>query len=249
MKVYSSIILVLALMLNFCIPTYQNNIIKDDYYDIVSKSFQKSTSELEVLNIQTWAQINKQGLKEKELLNLHKKIITSLGMSNNPKIDKSCPGFIAVFQNKELKEQNIYLETSIQSFRTDGQENGTYLGLLVYTKDFKKGREYYNILKGILNELDIEAEIGVTATGSYNCALNDSERKEILVKSLDASHAVVKEGINSEGLLSVSAYSHDCKDGLDVCENKINLNIAMRYHSLDKKTYIHIGAPVIYEEY
>ncbi|SMB88229.1 TATA-box binding [Desulfonispora thiosulfatigenes DSM 11270] len=248
MKAYSSVAAVIAIIITLIIPTYESSKVNSDYYDLAMQGFLKSDADLQVLNIQTWTKIRTGALTENELLDIHEEIISSLGLSSNPEIDNINPGFLNIFQKEKISE-DIYVESSLQSLSNGEGESGTYLGILIFTKDFSTGRAYYDRIDTALSKLNIKSEIGITATGTYDGNLESSQSEKRIKEIFTAINAKSQEGINSEGLLSVSGYSEGCPDYLSVNGKKININIAMRYHSIDNQTYIHVGAPLIYEEY
>jgi hypothetical protein len=57
------------------------------------------------------------------------------------------------------------------------------------------------------------------------------------------------EGLSSEEVNSISAFSGNINSFVLSNNKKVNMQIAMRYSSYDDKTYIWIGSPLIHVEY
>lgn len=243
MKIKSSLLALILLGTLVLNPSLYGNEIEYDYFSLVEKSFPATKSKLSVLNIQLWGQINTKEINEKQLLKIHNHIISLLGIKNNPQINNQYPDFRSSWQKEEIAE-DIYMEVTVQSF-----SEGTFAGILVYTKDFSQGRIYYDKVKQIASIFNLEEPVGITATGTLEGQITQKKQTEIIENILYKVKALPQEGMQNYQLISISAYTFLCGEFLPVGDKKINLNIAMRYHFVDDKTYIYIGAPLIFEEY
>lgn len=77
-----------------------------------------------------------------------------------------------------------------------------------------------------------------------------ADRMEAIVYSIFQSVGAKEvERTVYDGLISISAYTPRIKEFVQVGDNRINLNVAMRYNSYENKTYIWLGSPVISVEY
>jgi len=247
LKSYSSIIAFISILALMVVPIYHIQSGNQDYLNIVTKSFQVTKADFDALNIQAWAQINKKGLSHEDLKNIYSQIVASMKIINNPTINDDYEDFISLYQNETIDTTSI--EIALQSFPTQGQEAGTFLGIQVNSKDFETSKNYYQIISELFSNLNIKTDIGITVIGTYPGYLREEERYRTIALGFAAVNAQVVEGVNTEELISFSAYTKNCSQYLDVDGKKINLNIAVRYHALDNKTYIHIGAPLIFQEY
>ncbi len=77
-----------------------------------------------------------------------------------------------------------------------------------------------------------------------------ADRMEAIVysvfRSIDAQEV---ERAIYDGLISISAYTPRIEKYVQVADEIVNLNVAMRYNSFENKTYIWLGSPVISVEY
>jgi len=105
------------------------------------------------------------------------------------------------------------------------------------------------VVTNVLESLGIDYEMNIAVTGSIGRRLSDDEIDEIFDKVFECTGAEKREGINDNGLISVSAFSPEIggKTGMD--GHRTNLNIAVRYNSYEGKTYIWLATPVIITEY
>jgi hypothetical protein len=93
------------------------------------------------------------------------------------------------------------------------------------------------------------AHTACCVVGSFSESIPKDNMEAIInsiFQSVDASEV---ERAVYDGFLSVSAYTPLINNHIEIGENKVNLNIAMRYNSFEGRTYIWLGSPVISLEY
>ncbi|MFZ5943913.1 MAG: YwmB family TATA-box binding protein [Bacillota bacterium] len=246
MKSYSSVFAFIGIFTLLFLPLYQssqqNN---EDYLDIVTKSFQGLNAEFNELNIEGWAQISKKGFSQNELFAAYSQICQVLKINNNAVINSEYEDFLTL-NDYQILEDGTIINLTLQSFLSSEGKSSTYLGAQIITSDFQKARQYYDVLASIFPST---SDIGVTAVGTYPGRLNQDKIYNEMARGFVQVDAQVIEGMSNELLTSFSGYTAQTPGYIEVDGNKLNINIALRYHSLDDKTYIHIGAPLIYQEY
>lgn len=75
------------------------------------------------------------------------------------------------------------------------------------------------------------------------------EQREAVAAIMEVYGAIAVEGVAGEELYSVSAYTPRLRPIVIAGGRRINLNIAMRYHSYDHLTYLYLGIPLLDGEY
>lgn len=93
------------------------------------------------------------------------------------------------------------------------------------------------------------ARVTSCIVGSYEGRMDGEQMIEVIGSILEKVEAREIERTEYDGMISVSAYTPLIGEYLEVGENRININIAMRYNSFEGKTYIWLGSPVITLEY
>lgn len=249
MKAYSSTILLLSLITLLIFPLSQTQLETQDYLDIVTKSFQATDAEFDALIIEAWAQISKKGLVEKDLEILFKQLTNTFSIPYLPIIDTQYPEFIGFSQQETVADGQTVIYATLQSVQPSRVEAGTYLGLSITTFNLQEAQEYYKLVIGFLSPYTDISNIGITITGTIPGKLSQKQTYQLFSKAFKTVGAEIKEGINTPELVSLSAYTPRCPYHLKVNDKKINLNLAARYHYFDNKTYLHFGAPLIFQEY
>jgi len=85
--------------------------------------------------------------------------------------------------------------------------------------------------------------------GTFEGKLESSNKVKKITKTLQVINGNKIEGIMDESIISISAYSPNIDRFIYTGNNKMNLNIAMRYNEYEGKTYYWIGSPIITIEY
>ncbi|WP_425446165.1 YwmB family TATA-box binding protein [Dethiothermospora halolimnae] len=104
-------------------------------------------------------------------------------------------------------------------------------------------------IKKISKKFNINTQITTCIIGTFKGKLNSIEKFTSLSKSLNIINGEKVEGVLKSNLTSISAYSPNISKHIYTGNNKMNINIAMRYNKYEDKTYIWIGTPIIRKEY
>lgn len=100
-----------------------------------------------------------------------------------------------------------------------------------------------------LDKYGIEYDTNISLTGSVDGRLEEDELKELYIRAFKTIGADRVEGINDNGLVSVSAFSPSISEAVRVNGKRVNINMAARYNSYEGRTYIWLATPVITTEY
>lgn len=212
-----------------------------DYYEIVTKSFTATNAERSALIIKGWAKINLTTLNENQLENEFKSITKKLNMPFNP--TKERYGDFIKYQ-QVFDTDSALIEISLQSYPSE-----TYLETIItLDSNYQYSKKYYSRVQELLSPYS-QKDLGITLIGTFKGLLNEEEKQQIISTAFQSVNALLVEGINTDSLISYSGYTESCPDYLLVAGKKINIGIGLRYHILDNKTYLNIGAPLIFQEY
>lgn len=104
-------------------------------------------------------------------------------------------------------------------------------------------------INSALESYNVAHEANISLVGSLNGQMEEWELEKLCSRVFDSIRADKVEGINGDGLISVSAFSPAIKDAVRVNGKRVNVNLASRYNSYEGKTYIWLATPVITTEY
>lgn len=242
-KILLLLICILLTVGSFEAAEYPTTTLMED--EALITSFESIGADVLESTLSCWTKLNDRFLTIKQLeaemtgivrrINPDKIIVEKCVESDN-KLNK-----IILYGSKDNKTYNIAIE-SIK------QENAgeTYIVFDVSMDESYKDliSERQNIVKAL--EVD-ESSINFSSCiiGTYEGRLAEAEADKKSGTALQSINAKKVEGIENEELRSISAFSSNVKGYVMSDDERVNIQLAIRYSSYDDKTYIWIGTPLI----
>lgn len=104
-------------------------------------------------------------------------------------------------------------------------------------------------LRAALRRAGVVPELRHQYTATLPGKLSPEEQRKVVQAIMAVYRAVTVEGVTGEELYSVSAYTPRLQPVVVVAGRRVNLNVAIRYHSYDHLTYLYLGIPLLDGEY
>lgn|GEM_PF-4902577 len=104
-------------------------------------------------------------------------------------------------------------------------------------------------VRSCLRSLGVKQHFSVTYSGVIDHRLTKAEETRLLQLMLSAADAREPSSISAGNLVSVTAYTPFLGHKLIIGGKPVNLNIALRYSDLEKRTFVTVGSPLITTEY
>lgn len=101
----------------------------------------------------------------------------------------------------------------------------------------------------ICRKYGLKPDVNYCIVGYFDGKLDTKELNEVCRKAFQAAGADKVDGIKDNNLISLTAYSPEIDNYVRVDGSRVNLNIAIRYNSYEKRTYIWLATPLISIEY
>ncbi len=219
-----------------------------DNFQLARKVFTQSGANLEEINLQVWGQISNTVNTEEEVKTQYRILAEILGPGSiQPVVQKEKDGFLSLSSLTEQGE-NI-LQLVIQTVPMGPGQGGTFLGLSFRTNDVTAAREMYGNISAYLSSLASGHQVGVMWTGTLPGKLSFAQRFALAQSLAQTVGAYFVDGLEEDELTSLTYYSKRGQGFLTVNERKLNINIALRFHADRGVTYLHVGSPLIFQEY
>jgi hypothetical protein len=109
----------------------------------------------------------------------------------------------------------------------------------------QKEEQVYKVIQELLSKLGSDPSVATTYTAVIQEKLPTGKMEQIgrgFIKSLQGR---ITEGIKDSDWISFTGYSNRLGGGLESEKGRFNINVAVRYHSSEGKTYIRVGTPII----
>jgi len=250
-------VLMLAVLLSalvpFCWEPAQSMVynlgIEDRLYRLVELSGARPVE----LNVQGWARVNEKFVTIGELERIARKTAGRLGGSDLQPIKENGDDFRQV-RIQSLLDGRTVLNVAAQSlinYSRPGRLGETYLTVSIARRIDRDDRSRWaDRLRSALAAAGGDGpQVLTNIIAAVPGKLSGEEKRDMANRLFEAVGAEKVEGIDADGLFSLTGYTPKFKDSLRIGENKVNINIAVRYHSSDGQTYIYIGAPLLIGEY
>lgn len=134
--------------------------------------------------------------------------------------------------------------TSYRDREKSINETTLYINFVIKEK-FDVVNDIIDKVENFYESFDKEVETSTCIVGTFEGQLSNMEKDEIVSMSIKKVKGEVLEKFVDDDLISITAYTPYVNEYVFLENEKINLNIAMRYNELEKKTYLWIGTPVI----
>lgn len=121
---------------------------------------------------------------------------------------------------------------------------------ILNNKVYKNIVDIYQTLNDVINKYSNDVDIYLCIAGEYTKNLQLYKSNDILENILYNMNAKEIDKMEDDNLISVTAYSNLLiENDLDYLDNKINLNIGIRYSENEDKTLIYMATPIIKLDY
>jgi hypothetical protein len=217
--------------------------------DSLIKSIESTKAQVLESTISVWAKINNNFMTEQQVEAEMKAVLAAI------KPEKTTINIVKKY-DEELHKQTLYASVgskyynvAVESTRTaKGGETYVIMDVSIDNSTTELIAERQR-LESYFAAKNVKPRISSCVIGVYEGKLTENEMRVKIADAISSVKAKEVEGLASEGLNSISAFSGDINSFVLSNNKKVNMQVAMRYSSYDGKTYIWIGSPLIHVEY
>jgi hypothetical protein len=219
----------------------------------LTMAMEATGAQLEEFSINAWVKLPNGELSDDQLTELVRQVMEELGVTS---------------QNYQLTQQQKNNQHSMQAEivsptfhalavaqRVPGGigalGNECYLVVTIEEKtatSFAVSRDQGEIRR-IIKKFGSSPHISTCLIGWLNGKLRDGEQHDLLHKAFSVIDAKIINELEAERFVSYTGFASGITEWLRVDDEKINLNMAMRYSQYDNRTYVTVGSPIITREY
>ncbi|MDN5344926.1 MAG: hypothetical protein PWQ18_1039 [Clostridia bacterium] len=215
-------------------------------------AFTASGARLATVRLEAWGSLNRTFLSGEALRELASRATAALGLAPDLGFtSQDSAGFHALNWEGQLRPGEI-LYLSLQSLVGPEGSGESYLLInLEGTSVEGEGwmQAWQEKVRAAFRPWQVEPHLTYGLIGVIPGQLSPPERQQRVQAVLAALQAQRVEGVEDEGLISISAYSSLLPRRLEVAGRPVNVNVALRYHATDGNTYLYLGSPLLGGEY
>lgn len=212
-------------------------------------AFENTGAEALESTISCWTKLNDEFIDMSRIRSETERIVQILGLDES-KIVKNIESSeqlnkIVLYGTKGKKSYSI----AVESLKRD-KGGETYIVIdASMDKDYEDMKTERDIIAEAIPVNAGAANYSSCIIGTYQGKLSEKKIEDKTLAALRAIDARKVEGMEKDEMLSVSAFSNSVDNYILSREQRINVQVAVRYSSYDDKTYIWIGTPLIPMEY
>lgn len=219
--------------------------------EIVTKVFHSSGAEIARLQVNGWVTVKASDIDQdsaEAYLNHRIHGLSEFGFTGI--VENGHDGQSSVLVTEGTIDPGIYIRVVLKN-AVDFDESGG--GLIYLTASVAAQNRSLNLVELnkylllIMPEQNIHRS--VVLTGSLPGKTSPSEVNDIVREMVYITDAQNVQILETGGLVSISAYSPSVRQRLTFGESSVNINIALRYNSIENRTYLYVGSPIISNEY
>ncbi len=217
----------------------------------VKAAFLATGADLMEINHNGWAMINETFLTEEQVQGVIYNAVQTLGLPHEGIEIEKYPGFCSG-RTKVKTDKNTFIEVACQTMGYDEEEQKfaeTYLMINTVEMGQKNNNNWRGKIKKVLNEFGSEENISTLYSGVISKSLNMEEMKSCVQKAWQITQAKEIEGIAEENLVSMTGYTKQMKNFIELGDERMNMNIALRVNNDDQQTHVMVASPLITTEY
>ena len=213
---------------------------------LVLETFEKTGSDFKSFNMSLNGDINNEFMTLGELEKMSENYIRDLNFKESYRdvIEESNISKLSIYGQVGLSK-NITLV--LYSYR-DGDKDKDITTLFIdvsESENYEIIEEITSKLSKLVEEYGIEAKNTSCIVGVYEGKLGSEYKNEIIEGFTKQTDSKNIENLIEDELVSYSLYSKHIKDYIYTGNNKMNLNIAIRYDEYRDQTNILIASPII----
>lgn len=254
MKKYIFIVPILVLLVSILIIIIHSNHSETAAASLILEAFGKTGARIVSSEIficgEIYPDIYDEELRRQQLI---KKVIRRAGgniTGNDPEFTVIDTDFCKGTETDYIINEDCRIHISILKEKGEGTAGKYRLVIsLADTSQQPLSSDCVANLAGLVEEIGEKPGVNLSITGSMEGKFTEEEVSGLCGKALESINASIIEGINSNGLVSITAFSPSIKEAVKVNGKRVNVNIAARYNSYEGKTYIWLATPVIITEY
>lgn len=257
-------IILFVIILSFLIPIFTQAETEYSQEEILLSILNSFDGDFEEGDITINGVIKEEFIYEDELDKLGKEIIKKLGMigelvDNDVDIVGKEYYIREEIADEGYKQINYFgfdpnrnpLTIILSSYLNEISQNGeTYLFInLIKKEKFLENNDIISVAENVFKEFNQPMEITTCILGSFDGKFNKKEVESKFDTAINQFNGIVVDEYIEDNLISYTAYTDYIDKNIFTGENKINLNVALRYNEYDDKTLIWIGTPIIASGY
>ena len=219
--------------------------------DPLGEAMKATGAQTEEVIINAWMKLPSEQIDDEQLVQLVQQVMAELGVDDyQVKHEKENQQYCVQGEAVNSVFHTLVIAKRIQ---TGNIRSTTENYLIITIEDKTKENSFIPKMQEKIRQISKKngssPHINTCLIGWLNGTLRDGEQQDLLQKAFKAIDGTIIDKLETGQLSSYTGFALGIMEWLQVGDQKINLNMAMRYSQYDDRTYVTIGSPIITREY
>lgn len=219
---------------------------------VLEKAFYATGATLQDVSVNGWVQLPQGELTAAELGKVVEDAARALGFPARDLAYKTYRGdsHITIQACRKSAQQNLVITAQVLKPAGGSSAAEAYLSINVEENDMGTdiGALEQTLLRA-LKENGSSYTITTCLSGWVSGKLEEEKMRRLIRQGFQQAEARVEDGITSPHFISYAGATEAIDRSVLIGKKNINLNIAMRHHSTEERTYVTAASPIITCEY
>lgn len=221
--------------------------------ELLVRAMEATGAQVEEVSINSWAQLPPRQYSDEQLGDLVQQVMMEFGVTPaSYQLNHYQKGEQQIVQATG-ENSAFHILTVAQSVPSKVQKGEKEYYLIITIEGEKTANLSVNHLQGEIRRITKknggQSHISTCLIGWLNGTLRDGKQQDLLQHAYQVVDGKILHKLETEHVISYTGFASELMEWLQVGNEKVNLNMAMRYSPYDNRTYITIGSPIITREY
>jgi len=217
------------------------------------RALESSGAAFQEYRVLAWSVMRDRQLADSEVEGMAHRVASILGMEQPTLTRHREPDFLGLMLGGPVGSHG-WLVVAVQAVAahpgTASTQPETYLLVSLAGRDQPDGlHQWRQEISAVFEQLSLKPRLSLTVTGTFPGRLDSGQRRQVTKQTFRYLQAKYLEGMEEGDLSSATGYTRLIGNHLTVAGRKVNVNTAVRYHSVDDRTYLSIATPLLDGEY
>lgn len=213
----------------------------------VMLALEKSEGKFQEVNINSYITLENQFISIDKARKICNDIAETLKIYNS-RVNEDVEEDFSQITLNGLIDEGIHAVIILQSYELNDFKDSSIVIDIIGTDAEYDLNSICDKLREILSNYG-EPKLNITLSAYYDGLIDTKEMKSKIKAMMKSLGARKVEGIEEDTLVSITGYTANIKDYIEIAGKKANINIATRFNSHENRTDIYIGTPLIVLEY
>lgn len=203
------------------------------------------------LSVNGWSKLPLHELSDEEMAGITRQAMEKLGFKD----DQYEMSYNRSANHRQVKAEahsyHSYVVAVVQVLYPSWEKKGHEVYMVINIDKVKpeRGAGLQASITKLIHDNGGSARVNTCLVGWLNGKLEEEEKVSKLNNAFKAVDASIISSLSYPNLASYTGFTPLVSESLMIGQDRVNINVAIRYSQYDNRTYVMVGSPIITREY